>query len=416
MASVMSAPPSTSDRPRQPLPTAPATPSGPADTCPVCPRIDSEFGPWCQAAYYHTQHRRACQREQRLQAQVHDLRAENRLLKRKLFGKSAEATPPGPDTPPAPPDAPAPTTRPRGQQPGRPSPPRRHHDHLPGVEELRDLPAADKLCPYCQKSFAPFPGTEDSEILELDVKAHRRVVRRRCYRPTCACPNNKPIVVAPPAPRVIPKGHLGVSVWVAVLIDKYLFHRPTHRLLADLTTSGLDLSLGTITDGLKRLEPLFPPLDEALVERSQELSFWHADETRWRVHVTVEGKVGHRWYLWAFHAPECVADPRHEVPEEHFGEDGKGILVVDRYAAYQAMDAVADGRIVLAFCWAHVRRDFLRVGKGSPRHADWASEWVDPHRHPLPPQTRALRRLGSTGNSRDIRGPAARLAHVGTRG
>ncbi len=383
MASVMSAPSSISDPPRQPLPTvAPST--TPPDTCPVCPRIGSEFGPWCQAAYYHAMHRRACAREQRLKRRVQDLQAEVRLLKQKVFGKSAEAGCPGPDTAPAPPDAPTappPTKRPRGQQPGRPSPPRRDHDHLPAVEEIRDLSDADKLCPCCHKPFAPFPGTEDSEILEREVKAHRRVIPRRRYRPSCDCPNNKPVVVAPPAPRVTPKAHLGVSIGVAVRLDKYLFHRPTCRLLADLTTSGLDLSLGTITDGLKRLEPLFTPLYDAVVERSQERSFWHAGETRWQVYVTREGKVGHRWYVWVFHAPGCVAfvlspTRAHEVPEGHFGEDGEGILVVDRYAAYQAMDAVADERIVLAFCWAHGRRDFPRVGKGHPAHADWAHEWV----------------------------------------
>ena len=384
---VVSTPPVTPVPPRQPLPTVPSDPSdsvAPTDTCPVCPRIDSEFGPWCQAAYYHAQHRRALQREQKHQARIRILEAEIRLLKQKLFGKSSEAGHAPPDTAPATPahpDAPNPTQKRRGQQPGKPSPPRRDHDHLPVVEEVRDLLDADKKCPCCDKPFAEFPGTEDSEILEIEVKAHRRVVRRKRYRSTCDCPNTPTILVAPPAPRVIPKSHLGNSIWIEILLDKYLFHRPTYRLLADWKTSGLDLSLGTLTDGLKRLEPLFTPLYEALVDRSQEQSFWHADETRWQVHVTVEGKVGHRWYLWVFHSEDCVAfvlspTRAHTVPEEHFGEEGAGILVVDRYSAYKAIEQVKQGEILLAFCWAHVRRDFLRVGKGDPRHADWAGEWV----------------------------------------
>ena len=47
---------------------------------------------------------------------------------------------------------------------------------------------------------------------------------------------------------MIPKSILGVSVWVTVLLDKYLFYRPTYRLLADLQTHGLDLASGTITE------------------------------------------------------------------------------------------------------------------------------------------------------------------------
>jgi transposase len=37
---------------------------------------------------------------------------------------------------------------------------------------------------------------------------------------------------------------------------------------------------------------------------------------------------------------------------------------------------VKDGTLVLAFCWAHVRRDFIRVGKGWPELKTWALEWL----------------------------------------
>mgnify|MGYP001792480954 CR=1 FL=1 len=67
---------------------------------------------------------------------------------------------------------------------------------------------------------------------------------------------------APPPADAIPKGLLGVSVWVTVLLDKFLFYRSTYHLLDDLRTQGLDLSQGTLTDGLQRLLPSFePPYD-----------------------------------------------------------------------------------------------------------------------------------------------------------
>src|SRR5258708_38205061 len=37
---------------------------------------------------------------------------------------------------------------------------------------------------------------------------------------------------------------------------------------------------------------------------------------------------------------------------------------------------VKDGVLVLAFCWAHVRRDFIRVGKGWPELKTWALQWL----------------------------------------
>jgi transposase len=152
-------------------------------------------------------------------------------------------------------------------------------------------------------------------------------------------------------------------------------------LLAGLATHGLDLSQGSLTDGLKRLTPLFEPIYQKLVEHSQKQKLWHADETRWLVFVTCEGKVGYRWYLWVFHAEQAVVfvlamGRSHEVPEGHFGPVKSGIMVVDRYKAYQAIDKVKAGLIVLAFCWAHQRRDFLDVARSWPQLEDWALGWV----------------------------------------
>jgi transposase len=213
------------------------------------------------------------------------------------------------------------------------------------------------------------------------VRAYRRVIRRPRYRPGCSCPGNKPIVTAAPPPRVLPKGKLGVSMWAEILLDKYLLQRPTYRLLQAWRWHGLDLSLGTVTDGLRRLEPLFAPLYEALAERSQQQPLWHADETRWQVFVTTEGKVGHGWYLWVFHAADVVIfvlSPTRalDVPEGHLGDEAEGILVVDRHAAYKAIAQVQGGAIRLAFCWAHVRRDFLRVAQGIGELRDWGMAWV----------------------------------------
>src|SRR5207245_8604876 len=100
------------------------------------------------------------------------------------------------------------------------------------------------------------------------------------------------------------------------------------------------------------------------------------------VFATVEGKVGFRWYLWAFHAEEVVvfvlAQGRaHDVPEDYLGPDAAGILVVDRYKAYQVIDQVKRGLIVLAFCWAHVRRDFVTVARTWPEQQGWALAWVE---------------------------------------
>ena len=166
------------------------------------------------------------------------------------------------------------------------------------------------------------------------------------------------------------------------MLDKYLYYRPTARLLDDLRSHGLDLSAGTISDDLKRLAFLFEPVYQGLIDRNRLQALWNADETRWPVFQVVAGKVGHRWYLWLFESKDSVVftldkGRAHDVPENHFGEKAKGIVVVDRYSAYKAMKHVKEGRLRLAFCWAHQRRDFLEVEKSWPKLSAWAAGWVE---------------------------------------
>lgn len=40
------------------------------------------------------------------------------------------------------------------------------------------------------------------------------------------------------------------------------------------------------------------------------------------------------------------------------------------------MKQVKEGNLVLVFCWSHVRRDFIRVGKGYPELKEWALVWL----------------------------------------
>ena len=52
------------------------------------------------------------------------------------------------------------------------------------------------------------------------------------------------------------------------------------------------------------------------------------------------------------------------------------IFVCDRYNAYQCW-AKDSPMILLAFCWAHVRRDFLDSARAWPDLAEWMHTWVE---------------------------------------
>ena len=335
-----------------------------------------------QVGYWKSRHRDALGRITELEQKVEQLEGEKRQLQADLFGRRSETQPQNDrsndlDDPQD--DAQRPQRK-RGQQPENPGPKRRDYSHLPAREESLELPPEHCVCPRCGQPLLPLSATEDSELIEIDVRAYRRVIHRRRYQRTCTC-DGPSTVTAPAPPKLIPKGRYGLSVWVEILLDKYFSYRPTERLLASWRLLGLDLAPGTVTDGLQRLEVLLRPIYEALKGRNPQGDLHQGDETRWRVFVALEDKQGYGWWLWVVLGPDTVVyllDARrsHTVPEDHFRAESRGVMVVDRYAAYKAMSWVKEGILVLAFCWSHVRRDFIRVGKGWPELKTWALQWL----------------------------------------
>src|SRR5215470_11256295 len=99
----------------------------------------------------------------------------------------------------------------------------------------------------------------------------------------------------------------------------------------------------------------------------------------------VTGKTGHRWYLWVMQSASVVfyrmAPGRGaDIPKAHFAKLHKDlvdvVLVCDRYSAYKCLARDCDD-LILAFCWAHVRRDFLKAARSWPELARWMFAWVD---------------------------------------
>jgi hypothetical protein len=137
----------------------------------------------CQANYWQAQHQRAVQREADLKEEKQQLQALIRELQRRLFGRKTEtsssANPKSPTATPAPEPS---QRRRRGQQAGSPSHGRRNHEHLPAEDEPCTLPEGQRCCPSCHEPFEEIPGTADGDILEVDVRAHRRCYHRQRYR------------------------------------------------------------------------------------------------------------------------------------------------------------------------------------------------------------------------------------------
>lgn len=350
----------------------------------------------CAANFWKTEHRRAADRALQIAAECEvrlrraeqhaDLReaellgelerahARIRDLERRYFGRKSERRWAVDDLH----RHRAESKRRRGQQRGSAGHGRTRLEALPA--RIEDVVLDSPVCPHCGDPFSPFPGTDDCEVLEVEVQAYRRVLRRQRYRRTCQCQGVAGIVAAPAPSRLIARGKFGVSLWVQVLLDKFLYGRPTYRLLQDLADQGLTLSLGSVTGGLQAIAPLFEPLKPALLAKLRSEPHWHADETRWEVFAEIDGKLGHRWYLWVFQSSSVTyyeVDPSRSstVPAEVLAGAQGGIISCDRHGAYKKFARLHPG-FSLSFCWVHQRRDLLNLANEYPAVSTWALAWV----------------------------------------
>jgi transposase len=348
--------------------------------------------------FYKAQHQRVCEREALLKKEIvliearaskqeallkekiEQLEAQVRDLRHRHFGKKSEA---GCTPTEKQPKQVQVTKRPRGQQQGSQGHGRTERPDLPVVEELHEL--HDKCCDRCGLKYNPLKGDEESHVVEITVNAYVRSIHRKRYIKSCSCPSTPDcpkIIVAPPPPKVIPKSVYGTSIWIYILVNKFLYGQPLNRILRELSNYGSPIAAGTLTGGLKKISEYFTPLQEAFYKHQMTELWFNNDESRWKVYSLVEGKIGYLWYLWVTRSPHVIhftiASTRSaNVPIAHFSEllVSKVIVVCDRYSAYKKL-ARLNRAIILAFCWVHVRRDFINLGLSYPSFEEWGLEWV----------------------------------------
>ena len=313
--------------------------------------------------------RKATKRQAALETELAEVRASRAVLSRRMYGRQSEQQ-----------DKPR-SNRRRGQQPGAPGHGRTPRPALEERIEPHEPPEEARVCSGCGTGYVA-NGERCTAIVEIDVKAHtRRIVRRR-WRRRCDCAHVPREVIAPAPDRLFPSTPYGTTVWARVLFERYVCHRPLNGVADWLTRQGLALSAGTLGNSVTRFVPLFEPLGEAILEHQHAAPVRHGDETGWRIQALREsGRSGRAW-LWVSVTEDAVyfhIDPSRsaEAALVVFGGAVAGqVLVVDRFSTYKKLARVLDGRLTLAWCWAHQRRDFIDCAAGQPQLSRWCRDWL----------------------------------------
>jgi transposase len=336
-----------------------------------------------QAHSYRALHGRALGRIQQLEAENQELKEKNGELNRRLFGRKSEKFTAqqvaGQEK--------APAARGRGQAKGSRGHGRKARLELPQQTQVVKWPGAGPRCEQCGLPYRCDGTAASHQEIVVEIKAHKRVLRRQCYEQACSCPTPglPQRVTAPAPPRLIPRGLLSLESIVESLLRKFDLWMPLERMVREWRELGVAIGPGTWCGLWQRLAPVLVALAEAIRGAAQQERQFLMDETRWEVFVVVEGKGSHRWWLWVIVTPQAkiyVLAPSRgaEVPKEFFGyQPGscavqRPFLMADRWASYK----VLVDWLILAFCWSHVRRDFLEgQAAAQEEQIQWAQGWID---------------------------------------
>ncbi|AOW48573.1 IS66 family transposase [Acetobacter ascendens] len=279
-----------------------------------------------------------------------------------------------------------------------PSPDIREHDDSDGVvssprrrgkPKVSDTTPRERIvldpgeaCPACGGPLR-LVGEDVTEILDF-IAAKLKVVETARLKKSC---RHCETMVQPEAPsRPVPRGMAGPGLLAHILVSKFDDHIPLYRQNEIFSRQGVEIPRSTLIDWCGQAVAVLRPLTDMIRQEVVGADLLHADDTpiqvldpRLRHAGKPRGvKEGRIWtYLrdprpWGGSDPPAVAywfspDRKGINPQTHLAQF-RGILQADAYAGFRDLykpDATGTVRVREAACWAHLRRAFHDVWKGS---------------------------------------------------
>lgn len=208
-------------------------------------------------------------------------------------------------------------------------------------------------CSHCGGELLS-KGSRQRTVIDIDAVEVQAILYRLERKLCLGC--GRTLQAQPPG--VLAKSALGNQLLVELLDGHYLQGIPLGRLCANF-----GVNLGTVVDSLHRLAALLQPAIKPLVSEYRFSAVRHADETRWRT----DGLSGYCWLfattqvsLYLFRRTRSAS-----IVKEVFGDKPlEGVLVVDRYAAYNRAPCR------LQYCYAHLLREVEDLAKENSQDAE----------------------------------------------
>jgi transposase len=230
----------------------------------------------------------------------------------------------------------------RGAPEGHPAWMRPKPEHIDRIIHV----TAPARCPYCMKdNLKPFNGLHEHIQEDIIIKPRTEVVKyvhEQSFCSTC----NRPVVQAGEGEILnAPIGPVAKSVALFLRYRIGMSYRKTTELFKELF--GLNIVPASAVGFDRKAALRGSPIHDDLREKIRVADWVHADETSWRN----DGLSHYVWFAGNVNIAYFHID-RHrssEVAKAIFGDRYEGILVRDRYAAYNGIGSEWQS------CLAHIR-------------------------------------------------------------
>ena len=250
-------------------------------------------------------------------------------------------------------------------------------DHLERRDEEHDIPEDEKVCNCGHRLTEIEPEVSEQVVIIPPTVYVRRNVRKKYTCNHCKGDERneagKIVVTAPfKTPQIYPGSNLSVETLVFLLLSKWLDGIPFYRISEILLRNKIEIPRGTMCNWVigvylryREYLSFFP----GLLKCGRLIG---VDETTYQVHNEEGRENTSVSYLWAFRGglhdkPIVYYLYRTSRSADFLGdflEGYNGIIQADGLATYNAhLKEKPD--IILAGCFAHVRRKFEKVFKVS---------------------------------------------------
>ncbi len=265
-------------------------------------------------------------------------------------------------------------------------------ENLPRIEVIEDIEESEKVC-ACGAKLSRI-GEDISEKLDI-IPAKIQVIRT--IRPKYACKScegvesdGPTVKIAPPPAQIIPKGIATPGLLAHVAVSKYADALPLYRQEKIFERIGVDISRSTMAGWMVMVAQGSKPVIDLLYSGLHSGPLINVDETPVQV-LNEPGRANTtKSYMWVFRGgPPDKPVVLFKYSETRSGEVPRDVLAgysgycqTDAFSGYDGLEAAHPG-IMLVGCFAHVRRNFVKVidargkaAKDKPGSAEVALKYI----------------------------------------